>query len=338
MQRLLFGFFSIYFGYVLLLTIAEAKTKPLLIYFIDVEGGEATLLISPSGESLLIDAGNPGKRDADRIVVAAKNARVKRIDFLLITHFHNDHVGGLADLAEQIKVGTYVDHGESVKDSARTVDDYAAYEKLAAKEKRLIVKPGDGLPIKGLTVRILTANGEHIDHPLPNAGTANPWCESEAVPEVDDSENARSVGTLVTYGKFRFIDLGDLPKKQELELACPNNMIGTVDLMLVTHHGVGGSNTNALDWALHPRVAVVSNDAEDAEPAVWRTIRNSPGIEDFWQLHFATDLGRDRNVPEALIANIDRKSDGHYIKVSVEPDGSFSVFNSRNGNLKRYAK
>ncbi len=338
MQRLFFRLFSIYFAYVLLLTAAEAKTRPLLIYFIDVEGGQATLLISRSGESLLIDAGNPGKRDADRIVAASHNARIKRIDFLLITHFHSDHVGGLTDLAEQMKVGTYVDHGEPVKDSDRTADGYASYEKLAAKAKRLVVKPGDGLPIRGLTVRILTANGEHIDHPLPNAGTANPWCDGEVSNEGDDSENSRSLGVLVTYENFRFIDLGDLPSKQEVELACPNNMIGTVDLMLVTHHGVGGSNSKALDWALHPRVAVVSNDAEESEPKVWQTIRNSPGLEDLWQLHFATNLGKDRNVSAALIANMDEKSDGHYIKVSVEPDGGFSVLNSRTGNSKRYAK
>src|ERR1700757_2976928 len=206
---------------------ASETSKPLQIYFIDVEGGQATLIVSPSGESLLIDTGWPDNegRDADRIVKAAHQAGIKQIDYVLITHFHRDHVGGVPQLVEGIKVGTFVDHGPNLEDSEVTRTDYAAYEKAIAGHPRMTVKPGWGLPIKGIQVRVLTAAGERTDTPLPGAGRANPYCASESAAPADDTENARSVGVLITYGRFRFLDLGDLTKKKELALACPNNLI-----------------------------------------------------------------------------------------------------------------
>lgn len=320
----------------------STKTEgPLQIYFIDVEGGQSTLLVSPSGQSLLIDTGWPGNdgRDADRIMAAAHQAGIKEIDYVLITHYHRDHVGGVPQLVDGIKVGTFLDHGPNLEDSDVTRTDYAAYEKAIAGHAHVVVKPGWGLPMKGIDVRVLTAAGDHMTEALPGAGEANPYCASEPKPAVDNSENARSVGVLITYGKFRFLDLGDLTKKKELELACPNNMIGAVDLFLVTHHGLDQSNTKAMDWALHPRVAIVDNGPRKGNSlAAWQTVHDSPGLGDLWQLHYAEETDREHNVPDDHIANVKENCEGKYLKAVAEADGSFTVTNSRTGLEKTYAK
>ncbi len=321
---------------------AKAPTpKPLQIYFIDVEGGQSTLIVSPSGESLLIDTGWPGYdgRDADRIVSAVHQAGLKQIDYVLITHYHRDHVGGVPQLVDGMKVGTFVDHGPNMEASDVTRTDYAAYEKAIAGHAHVVVKPGWGLPIKGIQVRVLTAAGEHITEPLPGAGQANKYCGAEPKAAVDDTENARSVGVLITYGDFKFLDLGDLTKKKELEIACPNNMIGTVDLFLVTHHGTDLSNTKAMDWAIHPRVAIIDNGPrKGASPAAWQIVHDSPGLEDLWQLHYAEESDREHNVDPDHIANVKENCEGKGIKVVAQSDGTFTVTNERTGMEKTYTK
>jgi competence protein ComEC len=320
---------------------AAPTPKPLQIFFIDVEGGQATLVVSPSGESLLIDTGWPGNegRDADRILAAAHQAGLKQIDYVMITHYHRDHVGGVPQLVDGIKVGTFVDHGPNLEDSQVTRTDYAAYEKAIAGHPRVTVKPGWALPIKGIEVRVLAAAGEHITDPLPGAGEANSYCKAEPAAPENSTENARSVGVLITYGKFRFLDLGDLTKKKELELACPNNLLGTVDLFLVTHHGSEPSNPKALVWALHPRVAVIDNGArKGASPAAWQIAHDAPGLEDLWQLHYAAESDREHNVDPEHIANVKENCEGKYFKVTADPDGSFTLTNARTGNQKAYSK
>jgi competence protein ComEC len=315
--------------------------KPLQIYFVDVEGGQATLIVSPSGQSLLIDTGWPGYdgRDADRIMAAAHQAGIQQLDYVLITHYHRDHVGGVPQLADGMKIGTFVDHGPNQEDSEETRADYAAYEKTIAGHAHVVVKPGWGLPIKGLDVHVLAAAGEHIANPLPGQGQANSYCAAEPTPAVDATENARSIGVLIKYGQFRFLDLGDLTKKKELELACPNNMIGTVDLFLVTHHGSDLSNTKALDWALHPRVAIFDNGPrKGASPAAWQIVHDSPGLEDLWQLHYAAQSDRDHNIADERIANVKENCEGKLIKVTAEADGTFTVTNTRTGEQKAYSK
>src|SRR3984893_7369247 len=219
------------------LSVAAAAPSPkaLQIYFIDVEGGQATLVVTPAGQSLLIDTGWPGYegRDADRILAAAHQAGLAKIHYVLITHYHPDHVGGAPQLVDGVKVGTFLDHGPTLEDSAVTRTDYAAYEKAIAGHAHVIVKPGWGIPIKGIEVKVMRAAGDHKRNPLPGAGEENSYCASEPAAEVDATENARSVGVLITFGHFRFLDLGDLTKKKEIELACPNNLLGTVDLFLV---------------------------------------------------------------------------------------------------------
>jgi beta-lactamase superfamily II metal-dependent hydrolase len=325
---------------VMLTAMAHAKRVPdLHLYFVDVEGGQATLIVSPSGESLLIDTGWSGfdGRDADRIVKAAHAAGLKQIDYVLVTHYHIDHVGGVPQLASRMKIGAFVDHGPNLEDSDDTRRDYAAYEKAVGKTRRIVVKPGDGLPFQDITVRVLSAAGEVLDKPLPLAGLANPYCASEPRPPQDTTENGRSLGVLITYGKFRALDLGDLTKDQELRLACPNNLIGHVDLSVVTHHGHTASNAKALVWAVQPRVAIMDNGAhKGASPDAWETVHSSPGLEGLWQLHYAADSGKDHNVAEPQIANLEDGTDGNGLEVTVRSDGSFEVVNARNGVKKEY--
>jgi len=332
MNRVLIAFATTVLIFIGSASATRAET-PLQIYFIDVEGGQATLIVSPSGQSLLIDTGwsDFNGRDANRIVAAAKTAGVGQLDYVLITHYHRDHVGGVPQLADRIKIGTFVDHGPNLEDSDVTREDFAAYEKVAAGHKRLTAKAGDRLPIKGIDVRVLTAAGEHIKKHLPGAGQPNPACASEPKPPADTTENARSLGVLITYGKFRFLDLGDLTKDKELELACPNNMIGKVDLFLVTHHGFNQSNAKALVAAIHPQAAIMNNGAhKGASPDAWQIVHDVVGANRLWQLHYAVDGGPEHNVDEKFIANPDEKNDGGYpIKTEAFHNGEFSIVNAR---------
>jgi competence protein ComEC len=315
--------------------------KPLQIYFIDVEGGQATLLVTPAGESLLIDTGWPGYegRDADRILGAAHQAGLKQIDYVLITHYHRDHVGGVPQLVDGLKIGTFVDHGPNLEDSQVSRADYTAYEKAIAGHAHVVVKPGWTLPIKGLQVLVITAAGEHITDPLAGSGEANSYCAAEPPATVDATENARSVGLMVTYGQFRFLDLGDLTKKKELELACPNNLLGTVNLFLVTHHGGDLSNPKALVWALHPQVAIFnSGPRKGASPAAWQIVHDAPGLKDVWQLHYAQESDRDHNIDAERIANVKENCEGKLLKVLAAKDGTFTVENGRTGAQRKYSR
>jgi len=338
---------AILLGLCLWLAPVQSAPKPLQIYFIDVEGGQSTLIVDPQGESLLIDTGwdDFNGRDADRIMVAAKSAGIDHIDDVIITHYHTDHAGGVPQLAARIKIGTFFDHGPNTEMTTATRANYAAYEKVAAEAKRVIVKPGDEIPFKGMHVQVLTSAGDEITAPLPGAGQPNPVCASEATPPADPSENARSVGVLITFGRFKFIDLGDLTNQKELALACPNNLIGTVDLYLTTHHGTAhpgsgdSSNARAIVEALHPRVAVMNNGAiKGGHPVAWQIVHDSPGLEDLWQLHLSFQGGKDHNVPEQFIANVGGDDQGNYIKVAAEPNATFTVLNSRNNFQKTYKK
>lgn len=319
----------------LLLALPCLAAKNLSIYFVDVEGGQATLLVSPAGESLLVDTGWPGfeGRDAGRIAEAAKKAGVARIDWLIITHFHTDHVGGIGQLAARMPILNVVDHGPTVESGKSPEQLYKVYEEVAGKAKRHTVKPGDRLPVKSLQVDVLSADGDVARRP----GKPNPLCAGVAKKDEDKSENARSVGVVVTYGKFRFLDLGDLTWNKELDLACPENRIGKVDVYLTTHHGADSSGPAALVHAVAPRVAIMNNgEKKGGTPPAWQVVKQSPGLLDMWQLHFSAAGGNGNNVEEQKIANLLGQEQGHSIMVEAQSNGKFTVVNSRNGHKKSY--
>jgi competence protein ComEC len=346
--RPLFWVLSLVVGVLALTTPSSAKTKDrsdqnLQIFFIDVEGGQATLFVTPSGQSMLVDTGWPGfdGRDAKRIVGTAKAAGLKKIDYVVITHYHTDHVGGVPELAKRIKIGAFVDHGPNQEDAEVTRKDFATYQKTIAHSKRMVVKPGDIIPIEGMQVQVLTAAGEHIAKALDGGGQENEFCASAPKPEEDQTENARSVGVLVTFGIFRALDLGDLTKKKELELMCPTNPIGKIDLLVVSHHGWNQSSTAALVDALHPRVAIMDNGAKKGgSPEAWQTVHDSPGLEDLWQLHTSVEGGKEHNVADDYIANTGEgdQDKANSIRVVAGWDGIFTVLNTRNNFEKTYRK
>jgi competence protein ComEC len=346
---------------------AQTRTaKTLDIYVVDVEGGNATLFVSPSGESMLIDSGNAGTaavRDAGRIMAAVKDAGLTRIDNLITTHWHGDHFGGLAELAARVPIRNFIDHGPNVQPAA-AVDDFLqkTYPQLYAKGKHTVAKPGDKISVAGLDVLVVTSAGEAIKA-LPGAGKANPYC-ANFKPGEANAEDPMSVGTYVTFGKFRTIHLGDLTKNKEFELMCPNNRIGTVDVLLGLHHGLDTSNSEVLVHALRPRVAIMNNGTrKGGQPEVMKTLHSSPGLEDLWQMHFSELSGQEYTVPGMFIANVlDEPSaampvapmpppqpgpgaspapvhngTAYWIKVSAQADGSFTVTNGRNGFSKTYA-
>lgn len=321
---------------------AQTKSpKPLLIYSVDVEGGQATLFVAPSGGSLLVDTGWPGNegRDALRIQAAMRDAGIARIDHVLVTHFHTDHVGGVPELVKRVPVGEFLDHGLNREESDITRADTAAYLKAIEGKPRRIVHPGDTIAIPGLKTIVLTADGDHIAA-IPGIKPApNPLCASEPKWPADDTENPRSVGILLSFGKFKVLDLGDLTKDKEIPLVCPNNPIGTVDLYLATHHGYNLSNSRAIVHAIRPRVAIMDNGAHKAgSPEAWQTIHESPGLEDLWQVHTAEDSDAAHNSPDALIANLKGGSDGAWLKVAASADGSFAVTNGRTGETRQYPR
>lgn len=311
--------------------------KPLDIYFIDVEGGQATLFVTPSGESMLIDTGYPGfgDRDVNRVLNTIKEAGLSRLDYLLVTHYHNDHAGNAGAIAAKVPIGTFVDHGPTVETDADARALYDSYVKARATGRHLLVKPGDKLPLRDLDWTIVTANGQHLAKPLVAAAAPNPSCGGFKPKDVDPSENARSVGSMIAFGRFRMIDLGDLTWNKEHELACPNNLLGTVDLYVTTHHGLEQSGAAVLVHALQPRVAIMNNGpGKGGEAGAMQIVRRSPGLEDFWQLHLA-EKAADANAASAMIANVDT-STAHYLKVSAQRDGSFTVTNPRTRETRAY--
>ena len=319
---------------------ASAQTaKPLDVYFIDVEGGQATLFVTPSGESMLIDTGFPGNEDRDlnRILGTIKQAGLTRLDYLLVTHYHADHVGNAAAIASKIPVGTFIDHGETVETTPAAKALYDGYVKGRASGRHMLAKPGDKVPIRDLEVTIVAAGGEHIARPATGGRPQpNPLCADFKPKDPDPGENARSVASLIAFGRFRMADLGDLTWNKEQELACPNNLLGTVDVYLTTHHGVDQSGPPVLVHALTPRVAIMNNGAKKGGSAeAIRTVRSSPGLEGLWQLHYAVDAGADVNVAAPMIANLDESS-SNYLKLSAQRDGSFSITNPRTKETRRY--
>ena len=286
----------------------RGPAKPLDIYVVDTEGGKAALWVTPTGQSLLIDSGNPGNRDLDRIMAAVTDAGLKQIDFLILTHYHVDHIGGLQELSKRIPIAHYIDHGPNVEEREQVQGFQAAYAELFGKAKHTVVKPGDKVPITGLDWRIVTSAGNVLKTPLtPGSAKPNPACTGVAPKDASPTDdNAQSVGSVITFGQFRAIDLGDLLWNKENELVCPNNPVGAVDVYFVTHHGLDASGSPALVHAVQPRVAVMQNGTRKGGGVeAIKTMRSSSGFEDLWQLHWSYNAGLELNSAGVFIANID---------------------------------
>jgi competence protein ComEC len=351
---------------------AAAQTRTTLdIYVVDVEGGNATLFVAPSGQSLLIDTGNfapdGGVRDAGRIMLAARDAHLTQIDNLIITHWHGDHYGGLAELAKQIPIQHFIDHGPNVQ-PAEAVDEFLAkvYPQLYAGKRHTVAKPGDKIAVAGLDIEVVSSTGEPIKTPVagaPGAGAPNPYCASFKGGD-NNAEDPMSVAVHITFGKFRTVHLGDLTKNKEFELMCPTNRLGTVDLFLGLHHGVDSSNSEVMIHATHPRVAIMNNGTrKGGPPDVMKVLFSSPGLEDLWQMHFSQLGGQEYTVPGMFIANLNdqpltampvapiaapapgpntppppaHNGPAYWFKVQARTDGTFTVTNTRNGFSKTYS-
>ena len=337
------------------------------VYLIDVEGGGATLFVSPEGESLLIDTGNGGtnaERDAGRIVSAMEDAGVSEIDHLITTHWHGDHYGAMEALASRVRVRNFIDHGPTVESSVaalRFLEEI--YPTLYGRAERSLVEPGDEIGLAGVEVTVLASAKRVIGRPVTGGGEANPYCSGFVPQEEDMGENAQSVGIFVRHGGFRLLHLGDLTWNTEFELMCPSNPVGTVDVFVVSHHGQPNSNAAVLVHAIEPRVAIMNNGTrKGGQPEAMRILHSAPGLEDLWQLHFSQLSGQEYTVPGLFIANgIDdppvsmplspwegpargpgiaappaHDGPAHWLKVSARGDGTFTVANGRNGFGKTY--
>lgn len=318
----------------------DARLK---VYFVDVEGGQSTLFVTPAGQSLLIDTGWPGNdyRDADRIAGIAKKAGLTKIDYVLLTHYHEDHAGGIPQLVSRIPVGTFIDHGPNRElDHGITEKDYSEYQKVLAtgKSQRILAHVGDVLPIWGMKATVISSDGNLIADALPGAGQPNEYCAASEKRPDDQTENSRSLGIEITFGKLKILDLGDLTWDKEMQLMCPVNKLGHVDVYIVSHHGWSQSSSPALVDAIHARVAIMDNGAKKGgSTPVLQTIAKAPGLETLWQLHFSDEGGAENNTNDKYIANPQGPDVGYSLELVGSQDGSFEVVNSRTGYVQRYA-
>ena len=317
--------------------------RTLEMYFIDVEGGAATLIVTPAGESVLIDAGwaDVNGRDANRIRQAMQQAGVTEIDHLVATHYHQDHYGGIPDLSRLVTIKRFYDHGKmtAMAEDPQFAERYAAYQS-AAKGQTTTLKPGDTIPLKTAAgappVKLLcvAANAEVIS----GKSSANPACAS-VTPQEDTSENGRSVALLLSWGGFEFLNLADLTWPISQRLVCPANSIGEVDLYQVTHHGGNVNNNPVLLRSLRPTVAIMINGPrKGGHPDTIKWLQETPSLKALYQLHRNVQIAVEQNAPAAFIANLDEQPDAaHMISVSVDATKrAFAITNSRTKEIKSY--
>ncbi len=313
---------------------APMAAKDLDIYVIDVEGGKSVLLVSPSGQSMLFDAGwapsSNRQSSTAHIVEAIKAASLSRIDFLVISHFDIDHIGNVPELAAAIPIGRVFDHGGS-----QTNERFAAYAAVRDKIGHTVLKPGDKLPIQGIDIEVLTADGQHIH----KKGQLNRLCGiyTQAPVITTDAEDNRSIGLLISYGKFRMLDLADLEAHDSRDLVCPSNMIGHVSVYNVNVHGQFKGIAPELIGVLNAPIILQANGPKKgADAQTWPVLKAAPGLKDIWQLHTSLNASSESNPPDNFIANLEPSDGFKWLKISASKSGGFTIANSRNGFAKSY--
>ena len=306
----------------------------LTLYFLDAEGGQATLIVTPDNQSLLVDTGYG--RDVARVVDAVREAGLSRIDRLLLTHFHVDHIGGAVALARQFPIGELFDHGNiDVPDDAEMRDTFEQYRHM--RDQMPHSQPGVGTQLRlgDAELTWVSSDTHTLRRSLTPFGAANPACAQDAPEAEDPVENTRSTGFLLRFGRFRFLDVGDLTGPPLAALVCPANLLGMVDVYLLPHHGEDDGATPATLDALRPRAVVINNGPrKGARAGTLDLLHARSAITDVWQLHRATNP-RVVNFADERIANLDT-STAHWIKVEAGKDGSFSVTNARTGEMTYY--
>ncbi|HZY83230.1 MAG TPA: MBL fold metallo-hydrolase [Gemmataceae bacterium] len=323
---------------------AAEQGRGLAVYFVDTEGGAATLIVTPAGESVLIDCGNPGPRDAERIHRAAKLAGIEAIDHLVITHWHSDHYGGVGRLTQLLSVRHFYDRGipDTLAEDPRNFPTLIRAYKTATAGKSRTLRPGDEIKLKATegapALRLLCLCGGGAVLPDKPGAPENPIAKEHKPQPVDTSDNAKSLGFLLRYGDFRFLDLGDLTWNVEYKLVHPTDKVGPVDVFQSTHHGLDISNNTVLLKTVRPRVVVFNNGArKGCDPSVTAALRRIPDVRAIYQMHRNLKVGPQENTEAAFIANAAEKCQGELIRLAVAPDSkSYTVAVGKEGKPRRY--